>query len=82
MRMIIHTWLKSSLQVSFNDIEIRVQKDNHKCLYFTSLIRYFQQIQFLDKISQTFKVTNNLAKLFVYFQITNLKSCQNAKNAK
>ena len=35
-----------------------------------------------DKISQTFKVTNNLAKLFVYFQITNLKSCQNAKNAK
>ena len=36
----------------------------------------------LDKISQTFKVINNLAKLFVYFQITNLKSCQNAKNAK
>ena len=35
-----------------------------------------------NKISKTLKVTNNLTKLFVYFEIKNLTSCQNVKNAK
>ena len=34
MRMTIDTWLKYSLQVSFNDTEIRVQKDNRECFHF------------------------------------------------
>ena len=63
------TLLKFSLHVSRNDIEIRVQKDNHECLYFTSLIRYFQQIQILTRLVKPLKSQTILLNFLYTFKL-------------